>query len=288
MSASRTGPRVAFALIFAALSASAQPNKSQCINAYERAQEERKAGRLKAAREQLITCAANSCPELTRPDCITWLRDVEAAMPTIILRARDADGRDVVDVRVWIDGELVFEQLQGNAIQIDPGRHTVRFQRADDEPGEQAIVIVESEKNRIVMLELHSKSTPKKREGTEPKPSPAPSSSKIGPLSLGAFGLVSLGVGAYFETKGIRDRKTLFDDCAPKCSNDQVDDAYRELLIGDIAAGVGIVSLAGAVVWLIVDQPSKRSEGATAKRSIRPAIDLRYGGPFAGINGTFE
>lgn len=259
-----------------------QGDKAECFDAYDRAQRLRKAGKLEASRDQLIACALDTCPELTRPDCIKWLREVEDAMPTIIIRARGEDGADLTDIRLWLDGVAWLKHLDGNAVPIDPGRHTLRFQHGQGPSVEQTLMIAQGEKNRIVTLRFESKARAKAAAaGSGGKPrepgSQTESASNTGPLVLGAFGLVSLGISAYFELKGINDRDHLFDTCAPRCPEDDVDHAYRELLIGDIAGAVGFASLTGAAIWLLAT-PSPRAEA--------PPSAGKSGG-FVSYSGTF-
>lgn len=263
----------------------ADAGKAQCFDAYESAQRLRKAGQLIRAREQLIACALDSCPELTRPDCVNWLREVDQLMPTVILRARDVDGMDVVDVRVALDGQPWLERLDGKAMPLDPGTHMLRVEPRDSPAFEREIVIVQGERDRIITIKI-APAESKQKSGRAPPAATEPSSepSPTGPIVLGAFGLVALGVGVYFEAKGISDRNELFDTCAPNCPESDVDDAYRKLLIGDIAGAVGLASLAGAAVWYF-STPSSRETPRTG--AIRGSFGVANGGGFAVIGGGF-
>jgi hypothetical protein len=62
-------------------------------------------------------------------------------MPSVVLSARTADGRDVTNVKVSVDGQLLVARLEGKAIEINPGVHAFVFE-ADDFPAvEQKLVI---------------------------------------------------------------------------------------------------------------------------------------------------
>ena len=51
------------------------------------------------------------------------------ATPTIIIDAKDEVGHDVGDVTVLVDDAMVAAEIDGKAIPLDPGPHTVRLQR---------------------------------------------------------------------------------------------------------------------------------------------------------------
>src|ERR1700682_5135359 len=89
------------ALTFATSSAlAAKPTKKECAAANEAAQDLRSAGRLRDARASLAVCTAASCPGPIREDCAQRLKDVEAAIPTVVFVAKDAAGNDLGAVRV--------------------------------------------------------------------------------------------------------------------------------------------------------------------------------------------
>ena len=50
-------------------------------------------------------------PSFVRRDCSTWLSDLERAMPSAELVARDPAGRPLTDVRVLLDGTVVALSL---------------------------------------------------------------------------------------------------------------------------------------------------------------------------------
>src|SRR5215471_13311683 len=79
---------------------------SRCIKAAEDAQVQRDAGHLMSALDDLVICARDVCPIVVRQDCVSWLPQVEATLPSVLVHAVDARGADVVGVRVLIDGKL--------------------------------------------------------------------------------------------------------------------------------------------------------------------------------------
>ena len=53
---------------------------------------------------------------------------------SVVPAAKDKKGRDIVDVKVSIDGKVVTETLDGKALPVDPGVHTFRFETKNAPP----------------------------------------------------------------------------------------------------------------------------------------------------------
>ncbi len=72
----------------------ADETKDQCLRAYADAQRARKREDLLEARAQLNVCSRSDCPAILQTDCVRWLREVEEAMPSIVIRVRRPSGED--------------------------------------------------------------------------------------------------------------------------------------------------------------------------------------------------
>ena len=103
-------------------------DKQLCVSAYEETQSLRKEGQLRKARERVLTCVQESCPAVVRKDCAQWLPEIEASIPTIVFEVRGPSGGETSDVRVFFDGQLLAERLDGKAIAVEPGEHTFRYE----------------------------------------------------------------------------------------------------------------------------------------------------------------
>ncbi len=112
---------VALAIAFAARGAGATPTRAECVSASEDAQLMRIKGQLRAARANLLVCSQDDCPKIVKQDCTGWLDEVDRAIPTVVLGARDARGQDLTDVHVAMDGTSLALRLDGKAIPVDPG-----------------------------------------------------------------------------------------------------------------------------------------------------------------------
>ncbi|WP_437518023.1 hypothetical protein [Sorangium sp. So ce1099] len=180
MNASPARARPALALFLAAAlslvgaDARAQPSKRACAAAYERAQGLRRDGKLIAAREALIACSQPTCPAAAVADCGPWLAEVEKSLPSVVIAARDAGGRERLDVRVLVDGRLLAAALDGKALPVDPGPHTFRYEPAGGPAVEERVLIREGEKNRAITVFLGA---PPAGGPSSPRPLAAPAAS---------------------------------------------------------------------------------------------------------------
>lgn len=238
---------IALALLFTADFARASET-DVCVAAAENAQVERNKSELISARKDLVVCAREVCPLQVRNDCKGWLTEVDAAMPTIVPSFVDEHGADVSHIEVFSDGVLLLDHLEGRAVAINPGEHTLVFSRPNAKYTEK-IVVREGEHDRVVTVHA-------------PKAIDAPSTRPTSGISpavwvLGGAGVLALGTAVGFWISGRSDRADLYDTCGTtgSCTDDDVDAAKRKLVIGDVLAGVGIVALGAAVVIAIVVHP---------------------------------
>lgn len=156
------------ASVFGARPAHADPTKDQCVEADTRAQAFRRDGQLSAAREQLRTCMAQSCPALVRDDCSERFDELERVQPTIVFDVTDGNGRDVTAVRIKIDGQPWVDHVDGTALAVNPGSHTFTFEIEGQAPVVKPLVLREGEKARHERVVIGPSSA------TTPAPAPAP------------------------------------------------------------------------------------------------------------------
>jgi hypothetical protein len=244
MPVSRFVPYIAGAVAAAVLGAAPALGQTQeaCLWSYEQGQRLRDRGKLIETREKLLVCAQDVCPELARKDCERWLREVEASTPSVVVRARDPDGHDAVDVQVWVDGAPFLRRLDGRVRALDPGVHFLRYEMSGGKAVQERIVVVEGEKNRILLVDFA-------KDATEP---PTGSAGRpVTPYIFAGIGVVGLAGFAYFAASGLSERSDLQRTCYPSCSEADVDHARSKLVIGDISLAVGLAS-AGVATWLFL------------------------------------
>jgi hypothetical protein len=129
--------KVALATGMLLVAATARARADDCVRAAEDQHELKTANKLVAAKKQLSLCAQKSCGERISAACIQWLGEVEASLPTVVVEAHDANGKDTSTVRVSVDGEALVDALDGTALAVDPGVHRFRFTLAGSAAEEQ-------------------------------------------------------------------------------------------------------------------------------------------------------
>ncbi len=260
---SRLGLRFGTALAVFVLSqagnlqkARAEDSGRECAADAYNGQALRDEGKLTEARAKFLQCANPRCPAFVATDCTRWLFEIDARLPTIALGARDPEGRDLQNVRVLIDRILAAELLDGRAIPVNPGRHTIRFEADGFAPVEQTLVLLEGQKGRTLSVVLGA-SPGSVQLGGDASTRPttrAPSSFPLWPaLVAGGVGAVGMGAFAALGLSGQSERDHLAETCAPSltCDPSDISAARTKLLVADISLGVSVVSFGAAAYFLV-------------------------------------
>jgi hypothetical protein len=262
--------------------ASASParaaNREACFSAAESAQKLRAQGQLREARERLLVCAQTGCPGAVQADCTTWLTEVNAQLPSVVVQARDAAGADLSDVRVLVDGVPVADHLDGRPIELDPCLHVLRLEHAGAVSVERSLVLVEGQKARAVEAQMVPPS-----ETASPRP--PGKTIPVSVLTLGGVGALGLVSTAVFWVWGRSEYSGLQSSCSPACNPSSVAPVRTKLVVGDVSLGVAIVALGvGAGLFYLVrahDAPSATVQSAELLVQPQP------GGGVVGVGGRF-
>jgi len=248
---SATLPRlapVALALAGFLVTPSAHADETDaCFSAPVEGQKLKNEGKLRAALAQFETCARKSCPAEIVADCTHWAGAVENAIPSIVVAPRDAQGNDLLEVRVAVDDGAPSD-VSGRAIVLDPGAHKLVFTREGSGPVAQDVLLREGEKNRVIVVRFETPlgppvvaqppPPPVSTEVTRPVPAGTWIALTVGVLALGSFGAVA-GLG-------IAERSR--DGCDLGCTGAQKDDVDMKFHIADALLGIGIIGVATAAV----------------------------------------
>ncbi len=244
--------------------------KAACLAAHEAATSLLTQKKPHAAREKFVSCARAECPTVVRKECSEQLALVEQDAPTVALEARDEAGMDTTTVKVTMDGAPIADRLTGSAVDVEPGEHVFRFERADGKSLEQRVLVVEGEKNRKVVADFASL-VPKPSPAGGDGPPPTPHERKTIPLLAyvaGGVGIVGIGGFTFFALTGKGAEKNLASSCNPNCTNDQLSPVKRDYLFADISLAVGVVAIATAVIlaWPALTDSAPSSATATIAR----------------------
>lgn len=239
----------------------ADDDKAACLDAASRGQTLRDAHQLVEARAQFRVCAREVCPAVVQRDCADWLAAVEKALPTVVVSAKDSAGNDVVSVRVSVDGKLLTTTLDGHAVPMNPGPHTFHFETDALAPIDRQVLVKEGESDQSVAVVL----APRVR--VEPPITPVAPVAPIEPplakhddarswriagYTVGALGLVGLGIGAAFGFVAIADKNSANCDASGFCDSGPLADARTSATVSTVGVITGGVLLAAGVMFVLL------------------------------------
>ncbi|MGC4090706.1 MAG: hypothetical protein QM756_23110 [Polyangiaceae bacterium] len=267
-----------------ALAQSAPPSGAVCAEAYEKAQEQRKAGQLVGARESLQSCLNDACPDFIRGDCTAWFSEVQAELPTLVFQAR-AQGEDLSQVRVSAGERVLSARLDGQAVELDPGEYDLRFEAEGMRPFTQHVVVARGERNRLIEVQLVPLPSTSEPPPAPPKVVPAPppvakARSWAAPLVFGGIGVLGVGAFAGLGAWGRSQESSLKNSCSPDCSSQQVGEVRTKYLLADVSLGVGVASLALGAYFLIAGSSSDAAARASARV---PQVAVSIGSGSTGV-----
>jgi len=269
--------------------------KLECIGAADKGQQARDDGRYRAARESFATCGRSVCPKVVAASCTKWAREIDDAMPSLVLSAKDGSGADVSDVRVTFDGAPLASSLDGKPIDVDPGAHKLRFEHEGSAPVERDVVVKAGEKLREISVTFAAA-----EKATPVVVAPVATSGggntgrTVATVVLGVLAGGALAGGVAFGLASQGDASTAASlrggmpstactgagasSSACQSLSSAVDAESRDATLGVVMyVGAGVLAAAAVVAWLVWPKPS--GEHPTTTVLLAPG--------FAGIGGTF-
>lgn len=240
------------------------PASSACARAAEEGQALRDEGRLFSAKDSFGQCIRAECPRVIATECASWLDDVTARQPSIVVVVRDAKGSDVTDAIVLIDGVRRADASSGRAIVLDPGPHVVAS-NVTGRPVEQRIVLREREKSRRVALEPPPSAprvtTPRLVPPRLVEERPVPVVSYV----LGGVSVLLGAAGAGFGISAASDYDKLAGTCPGRCTDTDILGLRAKTVTADIAFSLAIAAAVGAVVVYLVRPTVVRQAASNAE-----------------------
>lgn len=265
--------------------ASAHAGLKECIAAADEGQKLRDDGKLTAAREKFIACAAKACPGAVAKQCSQWLVDAEHDTPSVTFRALDEHGKETLDVRILIDGVQALAAIEARALPVDPGEHTVRFERANGGAVEDKVMLRPGEKNRIIELSFQPKTAPVIAKPLAPVVLPPQEEARD--FHVPMLGWIGIGVTvaggvmtAAFAISANGDESNLRETCAPACNSSDKSGIDTKVVLANVGLGIGIAGLGVAVVSTILANTGskpKKEPSAAGPRASSVALDVAPG-----------
>jgi hypothetical protein len=268
----------------AAWSPARADDKTECIHAASRGQALRDDHKLVEARALFRVCARQVCPGVVRRDCAGWLDAAERAVPTVVITARRADGTDVVDVAVRVDGAPLVTKLDGQSVPVNPGPHAFHFEMPDGTSVDRQIVIKEGMQDQSVGVLFPA--LPAASAAASPAPTPGesttsavtPSSSPLPTIGLvvGAFGLAGLGAGGLLGLLALDDKNKARCDTSGYCDPGYLGDAHTMATASTTAFAIGGALVAtGAALILFAPKSGDATVGVI---TAVPVLGTNVGG----------
>jgi hypothetical protein len=260
--------------------ARAEDVKKECVDAATLGQKARDGGKLMVAREQMVRCARDEC-SVMKSFCARWLTEIEAQIPSVVVRVVDSDGTDRTDAKATMDGRAL--KLDGKQTSLDPGEHTLVVEVPGAPRREQKVLLVDREKSRLVSIQLPSKGR-KSTEGESTTPAASQGGIPTGVWIVGGLGVAALGSAAYFGLTARNQLDHLKNDCSPNCTDAQTKPGRTDALIADVSLGVGVAGVVGALLWAaLAPRETSVQRGSVAPFEVRPVA----GGWFAGTSFSY-
>lgn len=240
-------------------------------------------GHYREARSRLLECVNAQCGGDVRRRCASTLQKLDAVTPSIVVRAEDGNGNDVMDVSVSLGDEQLVSQLDGMALPVDPGEHRFVFRRQGYEPVTQTLSIEQGEKFRSIEVKLGqpppdvpSVRSPARASGM----SRARLAAGVSLIGVGVLGVSGFG---WLGLKARSDEKDL-EACKPTCSEGSVDAVQTRYVLSNVSLGVGVAAL-GLATWVLLTAPAALPPDRSRLEGW--ALGATEGGAFAAYSGRF-
>lgn len=265
----------------AATNAAAQPiTPKQCEEVYEQAQVHHAAHKYLAARNESKQCAQVGCNEAIGGECMKLYELIASEMPSLVFSAHDAEGKELFDVQITVDGKPSLARLDGSSFELDPGIHSLRFEAPNLPPLETELAARVGDHHRLVEVTLgQPKPLPVAPPPQAPKaPPPLGSRASAPPVLayvLTGAGVVALGAFGYLQLRGHSDYNDL-SQCKPACNPDSVDQVRSKIQLSYIPLGIGIAAIGAAVTLFIVQHENATPSAEVGLATINSGASARF------------
>jgi len=269
----------------------APPTGAACEASYEQAQTDRLAGHYVSAQAAALACSQIQCNQAIVRECLRLYESLQQDTPTLVFSARKAEGGELIDVKVEMDGKQILDGITGRPFPVDPGPHKFAFiepTRGRQETTESARVGDHARVVEVTFPDPNAKeaaaATPGGPISDHPTATPRKHGIPIMTYVLGGVGIVAAGTATYFRFSGASDYNHYNHTCSPYCNPADIDPVRTKFLVSDIAIGVSAAAFAGAAVVYFLNNRGGSDDSAPTEASISPLVG---GGALAQVRTRF-
>ncbi|HEX3697896.1 MAG TPA: hypothetical protein VH374_21160 [Polyangia bacterium] len=273
-------------------SARANPSKQQCVNDNGAAQELRRIGHFADAKMRLERCAVESCPTIVWEDCTRRLDELKMAQPSLVFEVLTASGVNIIAVRVYVDGQLLTDHLDGTPLNVDPGPHALTFDVPNGAAVTERLLVQEGEVARhervVIGGVLPTPVAAKAPVASQVPPVPlapppvqnrGPGTRQVIGLSAAGLGVVGAVIGAIYGLKAESAwsaAKTACGGDPSHCADAASANTHRsqglsEATVSTTAFVAGAALIAGGAFLYLTG--GERSESKTNGVAVSAAVD---------------
>ena len=271
------------------------------------AEEENALGRLAEALGAAEACASEAQHDPSGPSaqhlvpCQTLATSLRTRVGHVVVNARE----HVSGMHVQIAGNEIPEALWGVPVVVNPGNVTIDASAPGRRPFHQEVAVAAGANTDVPLaltVEPASAAPAIVVASASPAPlevrdAPAPRASGPGAgpwvvMGVGALGVISFGVFGALQLGAVGDRDMHCGGTLAMCAT--ASDANYQLavsdqsraqtytIVADVSLGVGIVALAGGLIWRLVGGGGASREQHAAVQ-VQPIVGLRE----FGVGGRF-
>jgi hypothetical protein len=256
-----------------------------CVANHERSQVRRNEGDLLGARSAALACSQAECPSIVRNDCLQWFAEVDRDLASVVVTVRV--GADDVDATIYVDGQKQPAEGYGRTLELNPGRHHFRMERADGKASqERDVMLAPRDKERQVSFQIaapQTTATPAHRAVPTKRPVPMVT------FALGGAALALAAGGGVLGALSLSDRSDRAKPasqggCSPYCSDDDVSSVKSKAIGADVLFGLSVATGAAALLTYVW-RPEVPISAAT--RSPALSVGVARGAGLVSIGGRF-
>jgi hypothetical protein len=192
---------------------------TDCMTAYEDANDRLRSSALLEAKPFLLICAKSECGIFLQRECLAAYTRLDTEdIPTVVPVVTDDAGVLQSEVQVTVDGQVLTTRIEGRPLPVDPGIHEFSFSSAGVVFATERVLIVQGKHNRAIAASMHgpvarpSETAPVADRGPATIERPADDHRRPSPYAFVTGGLIGASTFALLVFFGNRDTSSVVTD----------------------------------------------------------------------------